>query len=78
MADEAKGDGINREGLAYRAGWVEALRAFGQQIQIYGVRAKKNEVAGLTAASLKAKEMYDAMLAKMKAGPSDNPTPAPK
>ena len=66
MADEAeKGDGVNRNGLDYRAGWCEAMRALGTRLQVEGMRAKRGEVAGLTIASRIGKEMYDAMLAKV-------------
>lgn len=57
--------GPNREGLDYRAGWVEALRAFGVSLQMQGLRAKRNEVAGMEKAAQIAKGMYDAMIATM-------------
>jgi hypothetical protein len=65
---EPADDGVNREGLDYRAGWVEGLRAFGQrlQIEIGAARAKPREHPGLETARRLAKEMYEAMLAKMK------------
>jgi hypothetical protein len=59
-------DGVNREGLDFRAGWVEALRAFGTKLGVAGLRAKKGEHAGMDAASNIAKQMHDDMLAKMR------------
>jgi hypothetical protein len=59
-------DGVNREGLHYRAGWVEALQAFGVQVNIEAARAKSKEMAGLQLASQIAQRMFKAMLDKMK------------
>jgi hypothetical protein len=63
-----EGDVVNREGLDYRAGWVEALRAFGQRLMIEGTRAKRNQVAGLEEASRIARDMHQEMVDKMKGG----------
>jgi hypothetical protein len=63
-----KSDGVNREGLDYRAGWLEALRAFGTQLQIARARARKGEIAGLEAASRVAQQMHQTMVEKMKSG----------
>jgi len=59
-------DGVNREGLDYRAGWAEALKAFGATIQVEGIRAKKSQVAGLGLACEIASRMYKQMLDKMR------------
>jgi hypothetical protein len=67
---EVKDDGVNREGLNYRAGWVEALRALAQRINVEAVRAKKNQIPGLELASQISKEMFEAMLDKMRGGGS--------
>ncbi len=64
---------VNREGLDYRAGYVEALIAFSQQLSILSVRAKKGEIAGLAAAIGIAKALHAAMLDKMRGKPA---TPA--
>jgi hypothetical protein len=64
---EEKKDGVNRTGLDYRAGWCEALVAFGRRLQIEGARGKRGEVAGMEAASKIAAKMYQDMIAAMKA-----------
>jgi hypothetical protein len=63
---ENDNDGVNREGLDYRAGWCEALRALAAQINVEVVRAKKTELPGLETAHQIAHQMYQAMLDKMR------------
>ena len=64
--DEKQGDGVNREGLDYRVGWVEALTKLARRLQLDSLRAKKNHLPGMKAAANVVKEMYQQMLAKMK------------
>jgi hypothetical protein len=63
---EHEDDGVNRDGLDYRAGWCEALRALAAQINMEVVRAKKKELPGLETAMQIAQRMYQAMLDKMR------------
>lgn len=63
---EKRGDGVNCEGLDFRAGWVEALAAFSQRIQIEGMRGSKRENAGMDKALGIARDMYNVMIAKIK------------
>jgi hypothetical protein len=63
---EHEHDGVSREGLDYRAGWCEALRALAAQINVEVVRAKKKELPGLETAMQIAQRMYQAMLDKMR------------
>jgi len=64
--DEEKDDGVNRTGLDYRAGYIEALNALLQNLQLQGVRCKKGEVAGLESARSAALGLRSMMIAKMK------------
>ena len=65
MAAE-RDDGVNEGGLDYRAGYCEGLAAFLTAMQVMAVRAKPKEAAGLELAFAKAKEIREAMLAKMR------------
>lgn len=66
-------DGVNRNGLDYRAGYVEGLIAFMQQLQIASVRARRSEIAGMESARLIANGLRNDMLDKMR-----NPAPPPE
>jgi hypothetical protein len=61
-------DGVNRDGLHYRAGYVEGLRALAQRVGVESVRAARGEAKGLEKAHAIAREMYLAMIVKMKGG----------
>ncbi len=61
-------DGVNENGLDYRAGWCEALKAVANAINISAIRASKKEIPGLEAALNISREMFKAMVEKMKSG----------
>jgi hypothetical protein len=67
-AEQPKSDGVNREGLDYRAGWIEALVALSHTLNVEALRAKPSNVRGLQTALTVAKKQYEAMIAKMKGG----------
>jgi hypothetical protein len=68
MPDEKAGDKVNRDGLDYRAGYVEALNAFMTSLQYASLRAKRGEMLGMEAARQLALTLRNKMLEKMKAG----------
>jgi hypothetical protein len=69
MADqEQQDDGVQRDKLDYRAGYIEGLRAAMQAIKVNGIRAKRSEVAGLDAALTICRNLRAAMIQKMKGG----------
>lgn len=59
-------DGVKRDGLDYRAGYVEALASFLQLLQLKSLRCKRGEAAGLTLCHGVALDLRKAMLEKMK------------
>jgi hypothetical protein len=69
MSDQQNDEyGVVRDGLDYRAGWVEGLAELARQINIASIRAKPKEATGLERAFNIAKAMRDDMIAKMKGG----------
>ncbi len=68
MATE-EDDGVNREGLDYRAGWCEALQAFAQRLQVECMRAKKADARGLELAGRIAGQLFESMIGKMRQPP---------
>lgn len=66
--DEEKGDSVNREGLDYRAGYVEALGVLLTNLQLQAIRCKKNEETGLWVAFDMVKNVRAAMIQKMEGG----------
>ncbi len=62
------GDGVNRAGLDYRAGYVEALGAALTSLQVMAMRATKKESAGLESAHVLVRGLRAAMIEKMKSG----------
>mgnify|MGYP001592312186 FL=1 len=67
MAEE-RDDGVKRNGLDFRAGWVEALGAFLQRLQMESARCKKGERAGMETCHGIALKMRQDMIAKMSGG----------
>lgn len=60
-------DGVQRDKLDYRAGYVEGLAKALRGIQVNGMRAKKSEVAGLEIARQLVLNLREAMIEKMRA-----------
>lgn len=60
-------DGVERDKLDYRAGWVEGLKALAQRLSVEAMRANKRQIPGLEVAQEIAVSMYKAMLDKMRA-----------
>lgn len=65
-AEVEEDDGVKRDGLDYRAGFIEGVNAFLQQLQIASIRAKSKEVPGLEASHKIALEVRKVMIEKMK------------
>ena len=65
---EEREDGVNREGLDYRAGYVEALGVLLTNLQLQAIRCAKKEEPGLRAAFDTVKNVRAAMIQKMKGG----------
>ena len=69
MADEAKrDDGVNRNGLDYRAGYVEGLAAFLNRMMGLARGAKQKESEGMQKSFDLAKQLREEMLDKMRGG----------
>lgn len=66
---EKKDDGVQRDRLDYRAGFVEGLEAFLLRLQVASIRAKKTEFAGMEVARQLAVEIRKGMLDKMRGKP---------
>ena len=67
MSNENKSDdGVQRDKLDYRAGYVEGLQAAIQAIQVSGLRATKKEVAGLEKALALCQELRRQTIEKMR------------
>lgn len=67
---QPKDDGVNREGLDYRAGWVEGLTALLRSLQVDSVRMiKKSHAPGLERAFEITKTVREEMIQKMSQKP---------
>lgn len=63
---DEKEDGVNREGLDYRAGYVEGLSALLTNLRLQALRCKKRESSYLEAAFETVQNVRKAMIQKMK------------
>lgn len=68
-----KEDGVNREGLDYRAGYCEGLSHFLRVLNISALRATKKTEPGIRESFEEAKKLREAMLEKMRAKPETQP-----
>lgn len=66
-------DGVNRTGLDYRAGWVEACNAILQALQVESIRARKGALTGLDIARGHALAHRKVVIDLMRGGPPADP-----
>ena len=66
--EEKQDDGVQRDKLDYRAGYVEGLASLLQLLNMKALRATKKTEAGLREAFDTAKDLRDTMIAKMRGG----------